>query len=131
VDVFISNLTPLILVLFLLFIGFIISNVSSAYQSRFASDIPKIIGYYSGLLFVVVFGHIGVRTKVNCESLFFLEYFYLISYFAFFYITIMTILYKADFKKALIHYRTNLIYKALFWPVMLAAVLFISVVTFY
>lgn len=131
VDVFISNLTPLILVMFLLFIGLIISNVSPEYQSRFKSDMPKIIGFYSGLLFIVVFAHIGIRAKVNSDSLFLLEYCYLVSYFAFFYVTITTMLYQAEYRGALIHYKDNLLYKALFWPLIMGAVFVVSLVTFY
>jgi hypothetical protein len=56
---------------------------------------------------------------------------YLISYFAFFYVTITTILFKADFKRALILYKNNLVYKVLFWPLMLTGVFIISLMTFY
>lgn len=130
-DVFISNLTPLILVLSLLFLGLMISNVSEKYFKLFKPDLPKMIGFYSGLLFVVAFAHIGIRSKVNAEGLFLLEYFYLIAYAAFMYVTISTILYRAQVTRGFIHYRNNIIYKISFWPLILAGILGISIAMFY
>jgi len=130
-DVFISNLTPLILVLLLLFLGLTISNVSETYQKRFKTDVPKMVTFYSGLLFVVAFAHIGIRSKVNAEGLFMLEYFYLLSYVAFLYVTVNTILFHAEVKWGGICYRDNLIYKIIFWPLMLMSILTVSYAIFY
>jgi hypothetical protein len=131
-DVFIANLTPIILVLFLLFVGQMISNIDGKYIDRFKSDdLPKLISFCSGLLFIVVFAHIGIREKLDAEKLFLLEYFYLISYFAFFYVIVNIILYKVNVRLLLITERNNLFYKALFWPLIFGAIFTVSFVTFY
>lgn len=130
-DVFISNLTPLILVFFLLFIGIIISNIDEIYINRFKSDMTKTLSFSTGLLFIVVFGHIRARTIVNADSLFLLEYFYLAAYMAFFYVVLNVILFSAKVDRFFILYQNNSIYKALFWPLILGFMFVVSIGTFY
>lgn len=132
IDVFVSHLTPIFLVLFLLFVGLMVSNVGSKYAGKFKSDdLTKLISFCSGLLFIVVFTHIGIREKVDAEKLFLLEYFYLVSYFAFFYIIVNIILYKVDMNSPVIGWRNNLLYKVIFWPIIWGTILVVSLLTFY
>ncbi len=76
----IVNLTPLFVVVTILF-GLLLSMSTNEEQSdRFGFDNLAVLGACSGLLFVVIMAHIEWRTRFPGSQLSYLECFYLITY---------------------------------------------------
>ena len=83
------------------------------------------------LLFVAVFSHIGARQKIAAQEIVYLEYFYIIMYFALLWVAVNSILYVRWTESKFIQYEQNLLPKVLFWPVTLGALWSVTLFTFY
>ena len=83
------------------------------------------------LLFVAVFAHIGARQKIAAQEIIYLEYFYIVMYFALLWVAVNSILYVRWPESNFIQYEKNLLPKVLFWPVTLGAVWLVTLLTFY
>ncbi len=71
IDAFISNLTPLIFVAIMLFFLLLLSN---------SIDGAKSISICVAMFFVIVFSHIDIRSKISAQEIFYLEYFFFLTY---------------------------------------------------
>ena len=82
------------------------------------------------MFFVIVFSHIDIRGKISAQELFYLEYFFFLTYGLILYVALNSIglLLKIDIK--IFRYTSN-VYLLMFWPTILSIILFITVVTFY
>ena len=130
-DVFISNLAPLIIVACLLyFLLIILTGDESRIRIRGAEP-GKSLSYCAGLLFVVVFSHIGIRRSIYAEEIFYLEYFYLVMYLALLLVSLNSVLFLVAKKVSLIHYNENFIPKVLYWPLILGTLFMITMLMFY
>ena len=83
------------------------------------------------LLFVAVFSHIGARQKIAAQEIIYLEYFYIVMYFALLWVAVNSILYVRWPESKFIQYEQNLLPKVLFWPVTLGALWLVTLFTFY
>jgi hypothetical protein len=121
VDAFISNLTPLIIVsVMLFFMLFLMEKIDTA----------KVFNICIAMFFVIVFSHIDIRGKISAQEIFYLEYFFFITYGLILYVALNAIgwLLQTDTW----YYRYNsTIYPVLYWPVLLGLTFGITVFTFY
>jgi hypothetical protein len=130
-DSFISNLTPLILVALLLFAILFISRSDLKMAKNLDTAAGKVLGFCSGLFFVVVFSHIGIRQKISAEEVFYLEYFYFIMYLALFWVSMNSLLLSLAKNLKIIQYKDGLISKLMYWPLLLGLLTGITCITFY
>lgn len=131
VDAFISNLTALIIVAILLFTLLMLTIKDEQLVGRLQIGTGRILSICAAMFFVIAFNHVDIRRKLAAEDMFFLEYFYLLIYVAILWVSINSVVFSTGAGGRLIHYKSNLISKLLFWPVLLAVLLAISIVTFY
>jgi hypothetical protein len=130
-DSFISNLTPLILVALLLFAILFLSKSDPDMAKKLEAGAGKVLGFCAGLFFVVVFGHIGIRQKIAAEEIFYLEYFYFIMYIALLSVSVSSLLLALAKNLKIIQYKENLIFKLMYWPLLLGSFTVITFITFY
>ena len=136
----ISNILPLAVVAILLF--------SILYMSSNRSEAPlRVIAACATFCLVVVFSHIGLRESLGTRDIVFLEYFYFTTYMMILYVILNYIIWKkVDTKIAqssdtdappissldrIIHNQNNLIPRLVFWPASQAALLVLTLLTFY
>ncbi len=121
IDAFISNLTPLIIVsIMLFFILFLVDKM----------DTERILSICVAMIFVIVFTHIDIRRKISAQEIFYLEYFFFLSYGSILYVALNTmgVLLKTDIWPFHAHSQTP---RLLFWPVMLGLTFVVTITTFY
>jgi hypothetical protein len=130
-DSFISHLTPLIVVAFLLFSILFISKSDPDVSKKLEAGAGKVLAFCAGLFFVVVFGHIDIRQKVSAEEIFYLEYFYLILYMALLWVSVNSIVFHLAKNLTSIQYKENIIAKWIYWPILLGLLAGVTFVTYY
>lgn len=122
VDAFISNLTPLIVVAIVLFSLLLLPE---------SVGIKEILGFSVSLFFVVVFAHLSIRRSIASGQIFYLEYFFLVTYFALLAVPINAFRRALQVPYPLLEYRGGLVMKVLYWPVMLGIFFVITALQFY
>ncbi len=71
IDAFISHLTPLIFVSIMLFFLLVLSD---------RIDAARVFSICVAMFFVIVFSHIDIRGKLSAQEIFYLEYFFFLTY---------------------------------------------------
>jgi len=121
VDAFISNLTPLIIVsVMLFFMLFLMEKIDTA----------KVFNICIAMFFVIVFSHIDIRSKISAQEIFYLEYFFFITYGLILYVALNAIGWLLQTDTWIYRYKSN-IYSLLYWPILLGLTFGVTVFTFY
>jgi len=131
VDTFVSNLVPLIIVAVVVFLVLMIIEREEEQILLMRTGPGFNLSICGTLLFVAVFSHIGARQKIAAQEIIYLEYFYVVMYFALLWVAVDSILYVRWPESKFIQYEKNLLPKVLFWPVTLGALWLVTLVTFY
>jgi hypothetical protein len=131
IDAFISNLTPLIVVAFMLFLLLLTTTCDDATMAKARTGAGLSLSMGSALFLVVVFAHIGVRQRIQAHGIFYLEYFYFVIYAAILGVTVSSVLFTMAKHLSFVQYRNNLVSKILFWPCVLGSLFVITVAVFY
>jgi len=130
-DTFVSNLVPLIIVGIVAFLVLMIIEREESRISLMRTGTGFNLSICGTLLFVSVFAHIGARQKIAAQEIIYLEYFYIVMYFAILWVAVNSILFVRWPESKLIQYEKNLIPKVLFWPVTLGALWVLTLRMFY
>lgn len=131
VDTFVSNLVPLIIVAIVVFLVLMIIEREEESIMLMRTGTGFNLSICVTLLFVAVFSHIGARQKIAAQEIIYLEYFYIVMYFAILLVAINSILFVRWPGSRFIQYEKNLLPKVLFWPVTLGALWVLTICTFY
>jgi len=131
VDSFVSNLVPLIIVAVVVFLVLLINEREEEQILLMRAGPGFNLSICGTLLFVAVFSHIGARQKIAAQEIIYLEYFYIVMYFALLWVAVNSILYVRWPESRFIQYEKNLLPKVLFWPVTLGALWLVTLFTFY
>ena len=131
IDTFVSNLVPLIIVAVVIFLVLLIIEREEEQILLMRAGPGFNLSICGTLLFVAVFSHIGARQKIAANEIIYLEYFYVVMYFALLWVAIDSILYVRCPNFKFIQYEKNLLPKVLFWPVILGALWLVTLLTFY
>jgi hypothetical protein len=131
IDSFISNLTPLIVVLFMLFSILMTSTADKIFVEKMKTGPGMVLSLCSALFFVVVFGHLGIRQRITVEEIFYLEYFYFVIYLTILLTAVISIVFAKGKRLMFLQYKENLVSKLLYWPVIMGALFVITLFTFY
>lgn len=130
-DTFVSNLVPLIIVGLVIFLVLLISEREEERILLMRAGPGFNLSIAGTLLFVAVFSHIGARQKIAAQKIIYLEYFYIVMYFALLWVAVNSILYERWPESSFIQYEQNLLPKILFWPMTLGALWLVTLFTFY
>ncbi len=121
IDAFISNLTPLIIVsVMLFFMLFLMDKIDTA----------KVFNICIAMFFVIVFSHIDIRGKISAQEIFYLEYFFFITYGLILYVALNAIGWILQTDTWFYQYKSN-IYSLLYWPILLGLTFLVTIITFY
>ncbi|RMF10894.1 MAG: hypothetical protein D6763_04680, partial [Alphaproteobacteria bacterium] len=129
-DPFVSNLTPIILVLLLIFAMLMTVQREAKNRDLLGFNAATIITTCAALFFAVLISHIELRSSLAAKQIFYLEYFYFITYGVILLVCVNSILFTSDRQILGIHYRDNLLPKLFFWPVVLAAMFVVTLLMF-
>jgi len=88
------------------------------------------LSFCAGLLFVIVYAQIAMRSQLNAPGVIYLEYLYFITYIAILLVSLDSVLFIYTDKFWLVQYEDNLIPKILYWPLMTGSFLLITLFTF-
>jgi hypothetical protein len=128
---FVSNLLPLVVVVFLLFAVLMIASRENGKTELFGFSTSNVLTFCAALFFVVILGHIDLRGSLNSSEVIYLEYFFFVMYLAILAVSVNSILFVSYADVALIQYRDNFIPKLLYWPVITGILLAITLWVFY
>ena len=128
---FISNLTPIIVVLLMLFAVLITSSKESKKIELLGFNASTILAASSALFFVVLISHIDLRSSLAANEIFYMEYFYVVAYVALLSISINSILFSWGINISFIQYRDNLLPKLFYWPLITLTMFVVTLVKFY
>jgi hypothetical protein len=131
IDSFISNLTPVIVVAFMLFVIMLTMTSDIKLIEKMRAGTGLTLSLCSALFIVVTFSHIGVRRRILAEEIFYLEYFYFVIYAAILFIAVSSIMFVMAKGVPFIQYQDNLLCKLLYWPILLGTLFCISIMYFY
>lgn len=128
---FISNLTPIIVVLLMLFAVLITSSKESGKIQLLGFSASSILASSSALFFVVLISHIDLRNTLSANKIFYMEYFYVVTYAAILAISINSILFSWGINVSFVQYRDNLLPKLFYWPIITLMMFLVTLVKFY
>jgi hypothetical protein len=131
VDAFLSNLTALIIVAILLFTLLMITSRDEKLVGFMQAGSGRILSICAAMFFVTAFSHVDIRRRVAAEQIFYLEYFYFLTYLAILLICMNSVLFSMGANIPLIRHRENLLFKLVFWPFLLGLLLVITLAAFY
>ena len=86
------------------------------------------LGYSASLFFVLAVSQVGLRSYLQVPRVVYLEYGYILLYITILVVSINSILYNSNLQIPAIQHRNNLWPKLLYWPMLLAAFLGISLI---
>ncbi len=128
---FISNLTPIIVVLLMLFAVLITSSKEAEKIQLLGFNASTILASGSALFFVVLISHIDLRGSLSANEIFYMEYFYVVTYGAILAISINSILFSWNISIPFVQYRDNLLPKLFYWPVITLIMFVVTLIKFY
>jgi hypothetical protein len=126
---FVSNMLPLLVVTILLFAILFLGTRDDRYKGRlgFALDV---IAACAGFFLVAILLHIALRRDLAARDIFYLEYFYFITYAMILFVAVNYVLFTKTSIRV-IQYRDDFIAKVIFWPVSQLALLLFTLMVFY
>jgi hypothetical protein len=120
-DTLVSDLLPIAVIAFLLFI-ILLTSVQQGYA---------VIGFCASVFFAVVVAHMRFREKIPRAQIVYFESFYFMMYVMIILVLLVTILYELEFDIPFIRYRKNIIAKLLYWPFLFGSLAVITMVYLY
>ena len=93
-------------------------------------DLVSALSYAAAMFFVIVIAHTALRESIAAVKITYLEYLYILLYALVLLVIIDVFLVVRRPSAALVHYRSNLISKLLYWPIFGILLLLSTVVVF-
>ena len=125
VEPMLSDLLPLTVSGFMVFALLLILRESTR------GVVVQTLSAFSGLFFVVILSQLDLRRRVSGASILFIEYYYFVIYFIIVVAALTTLTNGYPGLFPWIERREHFLPKLLYWPVTLAAIAVITLVTFY
>ncbi|TAF34669.1 MAG: hypothetical protein EAZ57_02830 [Cytophagales bacterium] len=131
-SVFFSDLTPVLMVVVLLFITIYVSHDETTETDFFKFSVMDVAGIVGTLIFVVILAQIDLRSNLSTDTVLYIEYYYFIIYFLLFLVMVNYILFqKKGLDWHLIEYRDNYIPKVLFFPILTFSIFMVTIILFF
>ena len=126
---FIANIIPILIVALIMFI--VLYASSNEEQGRSGLTTMNVIQSSAGFLFILLLAHVNERNRIETPEIAYIELFYFSMYV---FITLETVALAMLFRgvnSKIFGYGDNLVLKLLFWPVLVAIWLVVTLVRFY
>jgi hypothetical protein len=130
-DAFISNMSPVLIALLLLFALTMVTSSDEKLMAFMQTTSGRVVNICVSMFFVIVFSHIDARRRLAASELFYMEYFYFTTYLVLLTVSMNSILYFRAKAIAVLQWEENLAPKLLFWPVVTGLLFAASLWTFY
>ncbi|VAW83402.1 hypothetical protein MNBD_GAMMA16-2093 [hydrothermal vent metagenome] len=123
-DPFVSQLTPMFVVLLMLFAILVTSSQDERKNNLLGFNTSAVLASSSALFFIALVSHIDLRSSLAAKEIIYLENIYFITYFGLLMVSVNSILFSWGIRFpvingiSLIQHRDNLIPKLLFWPMV-------------
>ncbi len=131
-DSFIAHMIPLIVVAFMLFAILMTVTQDERRVSLTGFNVFGVLTATSALFFVALVAHIQLREAIRAGELMYLEYFYFAIYLTILFGSIHSLAFCSEHVRwRWLRYRNSLLLKTAFWPLLLAACLGVTLITFY
>lgn len=136
-DPFVSQVTPMLVVLLMLFAILLTSSRDEERNSLLGFSTSRVLASSSALFFVVMVSHIDLRSSLAAREIIYLENIYFITYIVLLIVAINSILFSWGIRFpsfhgiSLVHHRDNLVPKLLFWPVVTGMLLLSTIQRLY
>ena len=126
---FIANIIPILIVALIMFIVLYVSSIKE--EPRVGLTTMNVVQSSAGFLFILVLTHVNERARIETPEIAYIELFFFTMYL---YISLQAIALAALFQQ--VNWRVltigdNLVLKLLFWPLLLATWLGITLLRFY
>ncbi len=128
---FIADMVPIIVITALLFLVLMTMTKNEQHMNELGFNASTVLGYCSGLFFVLIVAHVYLREKLNIDSIAYIELFYFMMYFVILSISASAILFSSRFEQPFMAYEDGVVVKILFWPVIFFITLVFTFMTFY
>jgi hypothetical protein len=126
---FIANIIPILIVAMIMFIVLYIS--SGVEEGRSGLTTMNVIQSSAGFLFILLLAHVNERNRIMTPEIAYIELFYFSMYVFITLEAIVLAMLLRGVNWKVFHYGDNLVLKLLFWPVLLATWLAVTLVRFY
>jgi len=126
---FVSNMLPLLVVSILLFAILFLGAREERDKGRLGFTLD-VIAACAGFFLVAILLHIALRRDLAARDIFYLEYFYFVTYAMILFVAANYVLLTKTSMR-LVHYRDNFLAKVVFWPVSQLALLLFTLIVFY
>ncbi len=126
---FVSNMLPLLVVTILLFTILFLGTQDASKKGQLGIALDSIAAC-AGFFLVAILLHIALRRDLAAQEIFYLEYFYFVTYSMILYVAVNDVLLTKT-SITIIHYNDNFIAKVAFWPISQFALLWFTLMKFY
>ena len=128
---FIADMVPIIVITALLFLVLMTMTRDEQKMNELGFNASAMLGYCSGLFFVLIVAHVYLREKLDIDTIAYIEYFYFTMYFVILSLSAAALLFTSRFAQARAVARDGVMLKLLFWPVIFVVILTFTFITFY
>lgn len=129
-DPFISSVLPLVVVASLLFGLLVVISQDSTKVTASGFKATDILRASVTLLFPVLVSQVNLRSRINANTIIYVEYFYFVTYLAILGVAANVLVFTLT-RNPMARFQDNLIPKLLFWPLLLGAWFVVTLVFLY
>lgn len=122
---------PLGVVALLLFATLLLTTNDTRWRQHLGSGAYRLIEYAAVLMFGVLLEHNQIRSSITSQQIAYVEYIPIMLYVAILLVSLNAIVFDSSAHIRWVEYQDNLLPKLLYWPLMLGALLTITLLTFY
>ncbi len=124
-----DHLLALLVVALLLFATVRLTTMDEDHQRRRGNLVFDVLGFCAALMFIVILAHNGIRGSVSPDQIAYMEMFPFLLYISILLVAMNAILLTSSHPPRLISYRDNIVARLLYWPLLLGALLVITLFT--
>ncbi len=130
-NAFIMNFITLTVSAFLLYAVLYTVRRRKEERGLMGFNVSGVLGFCAALFFVVILAHTSLRESLAAPRLVYIEYYFFVMYAAFLGVSINAILVASEEPHPWVSLKDNLLARLLFWPLLSAALLLVTLVVFY
>ncbi len=124
-----DHILALSVVAILLYATARLTTMDEEHQRRRGISVFDVLGYCAALMFIVILAHTGIRGSVSPDQIAYLEMFPFLLYTAILLVAMNAILLASAAPPRVLAYQDNIVARLLYWPLLLGALLVITLFT--
>lgn len=121
-----DHILALLVVALLLFATVRLTTMDEGHQRRRGNLVFDVLSFCAALMFIVILAHNGIRNSVSPDQIAYMEMFPFLLYVSILIVAMNAILLTSSKPPNLIAYQDNIVARLLYWPLILGALLVIT-----